>query len=153
MIDIDFHLDGAAVRLSCEPSERLLDLLRERLGHTGTKRGCDIGRCGACLVWLDDEPVNACLVMAWQLAGRRVRTIESVAADACSEPVRAALADCGGLQCGYCTPGFVMMLTWLHGRTPRPDAATAVAACGGNLCRCTGYGGIRRAVDRLFGPV
>ena len=102
------------------------------------------------MVWLDDAPVNACLVMAWQLAGRSVRTIESVAADPASQPVRDALAACGGIQCGYCTAGMVMSLTFLHGQPDKTDAADAAHQMCGNLCRCTGYGGLQRTVARLF---
>ena len=88
--------------------------------------------------------------MAWQLAGRSVRTIESVAADPASLPVRDALAACGGIQCGYCTAGMVMSLTFLHGQSDKTDAADAAHQMCGNLCRCTGYGGLRRTLARLF---
>ncbi|MEF7613376.1 (2Fe-2S)-binding protein [Aquincola sp. MAHUQ-54] len=148
--DLRFELNGEPVRVACPPDRRLLTLLREDFGLTGAKPGCEVGRCGACMVWLDGEPVNACLVMAWQLDGRQVRTIESVAADERSAPVREALACHGAVQCGYCNAGMVMTLTWLHGRTPRPDAQEAAALMCGNLCRCTGYGGVARAVEALF---
>lgn len=149
-IDIEFEVNGQRVRQRCSPMRRLLAILREDLGLTGAKPGCEVGRCGACTVWLDEAPVPACLVRAWQLAGRRVTTIEQVAGEERSRPVRDALAACGGVQCGYCTAGFVMTLTHLHGCTPRPDAAEAAELACGNLCRCTGYGGIARALERLF---
>ena len=149
-IDLQCTVNGEPVRLSCEPTRRLLEVLREDLGLTGAKPGCGVGRCGACLVWVDGEPVNACLVMAYRLQGRAVTTIESVGERLESAPVREALARCGAVQCGYCAPGLVMMLTHLHARQPRPDAAQASAQVCGQLCRCTGYAGLQRAVGVLF---
>ncbi|MDB5775475.1 MAG: (2Fe-2S)-binding protein [Herbaspirillum sp.] len=150
MIALTFNLNGADVALQVAPERRLLDILREDMQLTGAKPGCGIGRCGACMVWLDGLPMNACLLMAFQLQDRRVTTIEAVARDPASAPVRAAMANCGGVQCGYCSAGMVMTLTHLHQRTPRPDAREAAALTCGNLCRCTGYGGIQRALDELF---
>ncbi len=141
-------MNGADVELDAPPTRTLLDILRLDLELTGAKPGCTIGRCGACVVWLDGEPVNACLVPAFRLAGRRVTTVEGVAAD---DAVSRALAEEGGLQCGYCTPGLLMTLRWLHARTPRPAVAEAEALLVGHLCRCTGYGGIKRALMQLFG--
>jgi carbon-monoxide dehydrogenase small subunit len=146
------ELNGQPVSVACTPDTRLLTLLREHWHLTGAKPGCEVGRCGACMVWFNGAPANACLLMAWQLQGQAVRTIESVAADAASAPVRDALARCGGVQCGYCTAGMVMSLSWLHQQAPRPGVAEAEAQMCGNLCRCTGYGGIRRAVHALFSP-
>lgn len=150
MISVEFTVNDRSVKLQTEPDRRLLDILREELQLTGTKHGCGIGRCGACMIWLDGVPANACLVMAFQLNGRAITTIEAVSARACSAPVRDALARCGGLQCGYCSAGFVMTLTHLHARTPVPDIDEAIALTAGNLCRCTGYGGITRAMQTLF---
>lgn len=154
MIDISFELNGDVVQWRCLPERRLLAILREDFALTGAKPGCEIGRCGACMVWLDDEPVNACLVMAWQLEGRRVTTIEALAAAPASAPVRDALARCGAVQCGYCSAGMVMTMTHLHLhlQVPRPDAREAAAMVCGNLCRCTGYGGVNRAIEMLFAP-
>lgn len=149
---LDCQVNGQPVHLTCPPTRRLLSLLREDLGLTGAKAGCGVGRCGACLVWLDGAPVNACLVMAYQVQGRAVATVESVGGGADSAPVREALAACGGVQCGHCSPGLVMMLTHLHRQQPRPDAAQAAAQLNGQLCRCTGYGGLQRTVARLFPP-
>ena len=149
-IELAFRLNGQPEVYSGSPERALLDILREDRQLIGAKPGCGIGRCGACMVWLDDAPVNACLVMAWQLAGRSVRTIESVAADPASLPVRDALAACGGIQCGYCTAGMVMSLTFLHGQPDKTDAADAAHQMCGNLCRCTGYGGLQRTLARLF---
>lgn len=147
---LQLNLNGQPVIASCSPDTRLLTLLREHWHLTGAKPGCEVGRCGACMVWLNGEPVNACLLMAYQIQGQTVRTIESVAQDSASEPVRDALARCGGVQCGYCTSGMVMSMSWLYQQQPRPTAAEAEAQMCGNLCRCTGYGGIRRAVQELF---
>ena len=153
MIRIDFELNAQPATLECPAQRRLLSLLREDLGLIGAKPGCDIGRCGACMVWLDGQPVNACLVMAWQLHGRRVTTVEAIAADPESAPVRDALARCGAVQCGYCNPGMLVTMTYLHLRQPRPQAREAVQLMCGNLCRCTGYGGVSRAIDELFGAL
>ena len=149
-LDVAFELNGQPVQLRCPPDTRLLTLLRERWHLTGAKPGCEVGRCGACMVWLNGEPANACLLMAWQLHGQRVRTIESVAAASESAPVREALARCAGVQCGYCTAGMVMNMTWLHQLHPPPSADEAIELMSGNLCRCTGYAGIQRAVRALF---
>lgn len=150
MIALKFSLNDAEVSLRTEPDRRLLDILREDLQLTGAKPGCGIGRCGACMVWLDGAPVNSCLLMAFQLQGRSVTTIEAVAEQPASAPVREALAHCGGVQCGYCSAGMVMTLTHLHSLQPRPSREEAAALACGNLCRCTGYGGLQRTIDQLF---
>ena len=150
---LQLNLNGQSVSTPCSPDTRLLTLLREHWQLTGAKPGCEVGRCGACMVWLNDQPVNACLLMAYQIQGQTVRTIESVAQDSASTPVREALARCGGVQCGYCTSGMVMSMSWLHQQQPRPTVAEAEALMCANLCRCTGYGGIRRAVQELFPAV
>ena len=147
---LQLNLNGQPVSVSCRPDTRLLTLLREHWLLTGAKPGCEVGRCGACMVWLNGEPVNACLLMAYQIQGKAVRTIESLAQDSATQPVRDALARCGGVQCGYCTAGMVMSMSWLHQQQPPPTTAEAEALLCGNLCRCTGYGGIRRAVRELF---
>ena len=149
-MDLELELNDQAVRVTCPPDTRLLTLLSEYWHLTGAKPGCEVGRCGACMVWLDGEPANACLLMAWQLQGRHVHTIESVAGSPECAPVQEALAVCGGVQCGYCTSGLLMSMTWLHQQTPRPNVTEAVEHLSGNLCRCTGYGGILRAATLLF---
>ncbi len=145
---MNFAVNGADITLDPPPTRTLLDILRLDLGLTGAKPGCEIGRCGACVVWLDGEPVNACLVPAFRLPGHTVTTVEGVPAD---DQVSRALAEEGGFQCGYCTPGLMMTLRWLRGRSPRPAPAEAETLLTGHLCRCTGYAGIKRAVARIFG--
>ena len=151
MIDLTFTLNGQPVQLRCAPDRRLLAILREDFGLTGAKPGCEIGRCGACMVGLDSQPVNACLVLAWQLQGRQVVSIEHLASLPACQPVQAAMACSGAVQCGYCSAGMVVSLTHLHARQPRPGLAEAQSLMAGNLCRCTGYGGLQRTLQTLFG--
>lgn len=129
------------------PDERLLDALRVRWRLTGTKEGCRSGSCGACTVLVDGRPVLSCLTLAHEAGGRAVTTIEGVGADRTGRAVRSAFEREAGLQCGYCTPGFVMAVTGLLRERARsaPDAELE-EELSGNLCRCTGYASIRRAV-------
>ena len=140
-------VNGSRVRLILPETKRLLDVLREDLGLTGVKRSCDIGRCGACMVLLDGEPVNACLTMAYQANGKQVTTIEGIAADGL-HPVQQAFLEEGGYQCGYCTPGMVISAVALLNSIDQPSADEIQEALSGNLCRCTGYAGIIRSVQR-----
>jgi aerobic-type carbon monoxide dehydrogenase small subunit (CoxS/CutS family) len=133
-----FTLNGRRLDVDAPPLRRLLDVLREDCGLTGTKEGCGEGECGACTVLLDGLPVNACLVPFAQVRGREVTTVEGVRARAAS-----ALAREGGTQCGACTPGIVMAAATLG---PRPTAAQVRQALAGNLCRCTGYVAVVRAL-------
>jgi carbon-monoxide dehydrogenase small subunit len=144
-----FTLNGEPVAVTAPPSRRLLDVLRHDLLLTGTKIGCEIGRCGACMVLLDGKPVNACLTMLYQVEGRRVTTIEGIAGgkDALHAVQRAFLEE-GGYQCGYCTPGMIVSAAALLAERPDPTDEEIIEALSGNLCRCTGYGGILRAVRR-----
>ncbi|SEM86641.1 (2Fe-2S)-binding protein [Paenibacillus sp. OV219] len=132
-------------------SKRLLSILREDLLLTGTKVACEIGRCGACMVLIDGKPVNACLTMAYQCAGKRITTIEGLAGEGDDlHPVQQAFLMEGGYQCGYCTPGMIVSVTALLKENPNPTQADVEEALSGNLCRCTGYGGIRRAVQHAI---
>ncbi len=140
-----FTVNGKPVEVEGHPMERLLDVLRVRLGLTGTKEGCGEGECGACTVLLDGEPVLSCLVPLLQCAGRRIETVEGVA----DGPARAFLdrfVATGGVQCGACTPGIVVTAWALLQRSPFPTVDQAREALAGNLCRCTGYEGILRAI-------
>ncbi|UKS26551.1 (2Fe-2S)-binding protein [Paenibacillus sp. HWE-109] len=141
-------INGKAVAIPVPASKRMSDILRDDLLLTGTKVSCEIGRCGACMVLLDGKPVNSCLLMAYQAAGREVTTIEGISAGEDLHPVQQAMLEEGGLQCGYCTAGMVVTLTALWEINPAPTRAEAEQALCGNICRCTGYEGIFRAVER-----
>jgi aerobic carbon-monoxide dehydrogenase small subunit len=140
-----FSLNGGAVEIDGHPMERLLDVVRERLGLTGTKEGCGEGECGACTVLMDGEPVLSCLVPLFQCEGRRVETVEQVAQGPAREFLDRFVAS-GGVQCGACTPGIVVTAWALLQRNPEPSREEAREALAGNLCRCTGYEGILRAL-------
>ncbi|WP_217592402.1 (2Fe-2S)-binding protein [Cohnella sp. GbtcB17] len=143
-------VNGRAVALQLPQARRLLDIIREDLGLTGTKRSCEIGRCGACMVLVDGAPVNACLMMAYQCAGRTLVTIEGIANEDDLHPVQRAFLEEGGYQCGYCTPGMIVSVKALLDAKPNPSFEEVEEALSGNLCRCTGYGGILRAVHRAI---
>jgi len=145
--ELDFTVNGEAVSVMVDTRDTLLDLLRDRLGLTGTKEGCGNGNCGACTVLLDSGPVNACIVFACEAAGCDIQTIESVAGRDRLHAVQQALIDAGGTQCGFCTPGVVMAAKALLERNPHPTAHEIRAALAGNLCRCTGYDKIVEAVQ------
>ena len=141
-----FRLNDAHVTTTARPMARLLDVLREDLGHTGTKEGCGEGECGACAVLVDGTLVNSCLVPLLQVEGCSVRTIEGVARGDALHPVQSAFLRYGGAQCGICTPGMVLAAVALLERTPSPSEDDVRAALAGNLCRCTGYTKIFEAV-------
>jgi xanthine dehydrogenase small subunit len=140
-------VNGASVEVEVSGGARLLDVLRIELGLTGTKEGCGEGECGACTVLLDGEPVNSCLVPVGQVEGRRVTTVEGLARDARLDPVQAAFVESGGVQCGICTPGFLMSARALLDSRAAPTDAAVREAIAGNLCRCTGY---VRIVDAII---
>ena len=122
------------------PARRLLsDFLRDDLHLTGTKRGCETGICGACSVLLDGEVVKSCLLLAVQVNGRSITTIEGLADEDVLHPLQRSFMQCGGLQCGYCTPGFIMASCDLLKNNPTPEADAVRHGLSGNLCRCTGY--------------
>jgi len=135
-----FSLNGKRTRMSAHPMKRLLDVLREDCGLTGTKEGCGEGECGACTVLLDGAPVNSCLVPLAHAAGTRVTTIEALGG---RHPLQRAFVDHGGAQCGICGPGLVMPAIALG---PRPASDALQARLAGNLCRCTCYSAIYRAI-------
>ena len=143
-------VNGRRLSLEGVPGEeRLLDTLRWRLGLRGTKEGCRSGECGACTVLVDGEARLSCLALSQDLEGRSITTIEEVGSEPIGRAVQAAFAEEGALQCGYCTPGFVLALTGLlHERGPSASTEELLRDLGGNLCRCTGYVAIRRAVAR-----
>ena len=140
-------VNGAPRRMVVEPRKMFADALREDLGLTGTHLGCEHGVCGACTVLVDGEAVRSCLMFAVQADGADVVTVEGLAGpDGQLSDVQAAMHVCHGLQCGFCTPGFVVTITALLDRNPDPDDGQIRDALSGNLCRCTGYQGIVKAV-------
>ena len=141
------RVNGVATRLTCPPERVLLDLLREELNLTGTKRGCDLGTCGCCTVLVDGRPTLSCLTLARLVEGRDVTTIEGVTPASGLSPVQRAFVEHGATQCGFCTPGFVMTATALLRDHPHPDRDEIERAISGNLCRCTGYLKIVEAVE------
>ena len=138
-IDINCIVNKQERMLHVYPMERLLDVLRERLHLTGTKEGCGEGECGACSVMIDGEIVNSCLVPVAQVEGASIQTIEGVADGDRLHTVQQAFIECGGAQCGICTPGMVMAAVNLLERNPKPTEADIRNGLAGNLCRCTGY--------------
>ncbi len=139
-------INGDAVEFLCEPQETLLDVLRDRLGLTGSKEGCASGDCGACSVILDDRLVCACLVLGAEAEGRRIETIEGMADGETLHPLQTKFIEHAALQCGVCTPGFLIAAKSLLERNPDPSEIEVRYWLAGNLCRCTGYDKVVRAV-------
>ena len=148
---IEFKVNGVPRRLEVEPHRTLLEVLRDELGLTGTKRGCDQGHCGACTVLLNGEPVNACLVLAFRVDGQAVETIEGLDQEAEMNAIQTAMVDEGAVQCGFCTPGMVLSAKALLAENPDPSRADILEALSGNLCRCTGYERIVAGVQKAAG--
>ncbi len=144
-------INGEAVEFLCEPQQSLLECLRDVLGLTGTKEGCNDGNCGACNVLLDGRLVNSCLVLGVEIAGRSVTTVEGLADWRGLHPIQQAFLETDGYQCGYCTPGILMAAKALLDRDPQPSEERIRAWLAGNLCRCTGYDKIVRAVQAAAG--
>jgi aerobic-type carbon monoxide dehydrogenase small subunit (CoxS/CutS family) len=147
-------VNGVAQERPVAPHRSLLSVLREDIGLTGPKEGCDDSECGACMVLLDGRPVNSCSYLAVQADGRAVTTVEGIGAGMPDDlhPVQRELLAAGGVQCGFCTPGIVVSATALLDTTPNPDEDQVRTALAGNLCRCTGYQKIIEAVLRAAGP-
>jgi len=143
---IKLIVNGQTEELLVPSNITLLHVLREKLGFTGTKNGCEAGECGACTVLVDGEPVNSCLVLAVELDGREITTIEGLASNGKLTPLQRAFADLNAVQCGYCTPGVLMAATALLRRNPKPTEEDIQRALVGNLCRCTGY---QRIIDAV----
>jgi carbon-monoxide dehydrogenase small subunit len=143
------RVNGADHEVAAHPAERLLDVLRDRLGLTGAKEGCGTGQCGACTVLLDGRPVNSCLLFAADAVGRDITTIEGLASDGKPHPLQQAFVQHGAVQCGFCSPGMILAAKALLDRTPDPTEDEIRRGLAGNLCRCTGYRKIIQAVQSV----
>jgi aerobic-type carbon monoxide dehydrogenase small subunit (CoxS/CutS family) len=144
---IRITLNGEETDVSFASYKTLLEVLREDLGHTGTKHGCELGECGACAVLLDGKPVLSCLVLAQECGNRDVLTVEGLGSQGNLHPLQDAFADLGAAQCGYCTPAILVTAKALLDRNPHPNRDQIREALSGNLCRCTGYLQIYEAVE------
>lgn len=148
-LPVEMTVNGRTYRAVVEPRLTLADFLREKCGLTGTHLGCEHGACGACTVLVDGDAVRSCLMFAVQAEDAEVTTVEGIAGpDGELSPVQAALKECHGLQCGFCTPGFVTSITALLRENPKPTDEEVREGLSGNFCRCTGYQGIVNAVHR-----
>jgi carbon-monoxide dehydrogenase small subunit len=143
---ITLHVNGRGFLVAVRPQDTLLDVLRDGLGLTGTKCGCRGGTCGACTVLIDDEPVLSCLTLALRCGERRITTIEGLAAGAALHPLQDAAIAHGAVQCGYCTPGWLLTARALLDRLPRPTRDDVRLALAGHVCRCTGYQKIEECI-------
>ncbi len=155
MKEITLHVNGQDFRASVEDHWTLLDVLRNVIGYTGAKKGCDKGECGACTVIMDGRAVQSCLVLAVQAPGKDILTIEGLASEGRLDPIQTSFHELGAIQCGYCTPGMIMSAKALLARNSRPSRDEIKEGLSGNLCRCTGYVKIVEAVEhasRLMQP-
>lgn len=141
------HVNGKRYEVEADPECSLLDVLREDLRLTGTKRGCDIGICGTCTVLIDDKPKRSCIVKMGSINESHITTIEGLSKDGKLHPIQQAFMDCGAIQCGFCTPGMVLTAKALLERNPNPTREEIRKALAANLCRCTGYQQIVDAVE------
>jgi carbon-monoxide dehydrogenase small subunit len=149
-LSILLNVNGQEYPLEVEPHRTLLEVLREDLSLTGTKSNCQEGECGACTVMVDDRPVNSCLYLAVRANGKRITTVEGLASGERLHPVQEAFIQHGGVQCGYCTPGFIVSAAALLAANPHPTDDELARALAGNICRCTGYVNIRRALRAVI---
>ncbi len=145
---INFKLNGRPVSIEVKDNELLINVLRDRLGVLSPKYGCGIGECGACTVLLDGEPVLSCLTLAVEVDGREITTVEGLAKDGKLHPVQEAFIEEGAIQCGYCTPGFILVAKRLLEEIKNPSEEMIREYVRGNLCRCTGYVNIIKAIKR-----
>lgn len=146
---VDFTLNGEPVTARVVSASSLLDVLRDQMELPGSKSGCQQGECGSCSVMLDDDLVCSCLVMACDVQGSSVTTVEGVATDGAMSDVQQAMNEAGAVQCGFCTPGIVVTATDLFRRNPSPTTEEIKEELAGNICRCTGYGAIIRALESI----
>jgi carbon-monoxide dehydrogenase small subunit len=151
MISIELIINGESYAMSVKPNETLLDVIRDKVGLTGTKKGCDTGQCGACTVLLEGKPVPSCLVLAVDAKGKDIQTIEGLAVDGRLHPVQEAFVKEGAVQCGYCTPAMILTAKALLDTNSNPTKQEIKEAIAGNLCRCTGYVKIVKAISSAAG--
>lgn len=144
---VSLRVNGETHTLALEPNVTLQEVLREHLGLTGTKKGCDSGECGACTVLMDGMTVNSCLVLAVTAEGKEITTIEGLAQDGDLHPLQTSFHELGAIQCGYCSPGMILSAKALLDRNPNPSQREIQEAISGNLCRCTGYVKIIEAIE------
>ncbi len=149
--EITFNVNGEPYTVAVKSQHTLLDVLREKLGITSPKRGCENGECGACTVLLDGKPVNSCMVLAVEAAGHEIETVEGLARDGELHPLQKAFIEHNAVQCGFCTPGVLMSAKGLLDENPHPNVDEIKHALAGNLCRCTGYVRIVDAVLDVAG--
>lgn len=149
-VKVSFLINGKKREVEIRPNISLLELLRDHLNLTGTKRGCEVGECGACTVLLNGRAVNSCLVLAPQINGKTIETIEGLGTESSLHPLQKAFVDRGAVQCGFCTPGMLMSLKALYDVRAAVNWDDIKEAISGNLCRCTGYQQAVEAVDSAF---
>jgi xanthine dehydrogenase E subunit len=157
MKQVRFTVNGTSYEMDVKPWETLVDVLRNDLGLTGTKEGCGLGECGACTIIMDGKAVNSCLVLAAEADGKQITTIEGLADGDELHPIQEAFVECGGLQCGFCTPGMIMSTKALLDENPNPSEEEIRRGIAGNVCRCTGYSkiieSIKAAVENVQGVI
>ena len=146
-MNVKITINGQEVTQDVEPRVLLVHYLRDHAGLTGTHWGCDTSNCGACVVWMDGEPVKSCTVLAAMADGHEVRTVEGLEGPDGLDPVQEGFMQCHGLQCGFCTPGMMMTSRWLLDHNPNPSEQEIRETLSGQLCRCTGYDNIVKSVQ------
>jgi len=144
---ITLKINGEFYKLNVKSNVLLLDVIRDEIGLTGTKRGCDTGECGACTVLIEGEPVNSCLVLAIEVDGKDILTVEGLVKNGQLHPLQIAFVEEGAIQCGFCTPGVLLSAKALLNTNPNPTEEEIKTAIAGNLCRCTGYTKIIKAIN------
>lgn len=149
--EIYLQVNGQGYRLLVDPYVTLIDVIRDEIGLIGTKRGCDSGECGACTVLINGKPFNSCLILAMDVQGREILTIEGLVREGKLHPIQQAFIEHGAIQCGFCTPGMVLVAKAILDEDPSPSEEKIKEALAGNLCRCTGYTSIIKAIRSLTG--
>ncbi len=148
-ITVSFYLNGKKVSVTAPPAKSLLRVLREDLGITSVKPGCEAGECGACTVLMDGKAVTSCLVMISQVEGKNIMTVEGLEKNGTLDPIQEAFIEEGALQCGYCTPGFIMAAKGLLNENPNPTDEEILEGISGNICRCGAYPRILSAIKKV----